>query len=138
MGLDINVSLLLGVFYNDVVEEKEEFQQVTKYHPDTGQPYQYNKKLSDVYHMGGNCFNNKWELTDLLEENELYLFEDYGLSIIGICVGDVGGGRISNGFSDPVTVQYVIDKQLEVSNSFAKLGVKDVIPRLFLWSRVSY
>lgn len=124
MGLDLDVLLLIGVDYDDVIEKISDYVNVTKYNPDDGTPYQVSKEKV-YYKIGSHIFESVGDAEEALLEAGL---EVYGnnvdeLALIGIELDKNKGNRVATGLGGYVSEREIKVAFSAVSESLSRLGV---------------
>lgn len=139
MGLDLDIYLLVGVDYCDVVQEEEKIvETITKYNPDTGEPYEYIKRKK-VWRIADKVFDEEWEAYDYLNENGLSVYEEHGDPVfVGVTVSSHKGERVACGLGELVKLWHINDTVEDVTASLSKLGVTDVEVTVATFSSVSW
>lgn len=138
MGLDLDVLLLVGVDYDEIVEEVVEYTTVTKYNQDTGVPFEVKQKKSS-YKVGKNIYEDKYEAKDTIERIGLCIYGDYDSGeLIGLSLDRNEGSRIATGFGGCVGVDD-IEKAIEtVTELLSSLGVENPIVSVRTYSTASW
>lgn len=107
MGLDVDVLLLVGVDYSDVVDEKTTVEVTTKYNEDTGKPYE-KKKYKTVWTIADEEFPEEWMAYKKIEECGLVVYEEQGEPVlVGLRLAEHSGDRIASGLGPGVSPEYL-------------------------------
>lgn len=137
MSVSVNVYILAGAEYTEVVEEEETFSQVIKYDPDDGSPYGTTQKKT-VWKVGEQVFQYSYEAHDAIENIGLVIYDDGDESVlIGETVDGLCDYEIASGLGECLSVNYIEQKVKSVSDKLVALGVKDVDVNVRLFSQVS-
>lgn len=138
MVLDLDVLLLVGVDYDDVVTSRENVVSVTtKYNPDTGAPYE-SKKFKKVWLIGEKVFDEEWEAYTALEKEGLSVYEEHGDPVlIGVTLDKNEGYRVASGLGGYVTTEDIDVAINDIKEALIRLGVNSSVISIRTFSRVS-
>lgn len=132
MGLDLDVLLVVGADYDEVIVKRTEFTNVTRYNPETGVPYQVSKE-KDFYIVGNQVFTDKYDAESAVEDAGLGIYDE----LIGIELDRNKGERIASGLGNPVTIFEIESGIQDVSKLLSNIGICGLDINMMTYSSVS-
>jgi hypothetical protein len=139
MGLDLDVLLLIGVAYDEVVEESEEVvESIVKYNENTGVPYTCEKKKK-IWKIDDKVFSEEWEAYDAIEDVGLIVYEERGEPVlVGLTLDNHKGERVASGLGDYVDLHDIELANKKLRKGLETLGIKNADINLRTFSVVSF
>lgn len=138
MGLDLDVLLLVGVDYSDVVVEFSDYITTTKYNPDNGTPYELTKEKF-FYKVGDKVFTDIDDADDFIGGAGLSIYEECGEgALVGIELDRNRGERVAIGLGGYVTVSDIESAIKEVSRLLEDIGVENTAINIRTYSTANW
>lgn len=96
MGIDTSAILAVGVNLDELVKYRREPQpSITKYNPDTGEPYEVKQPDRVFYLYDGKEYPSSWDISDDLPKGLEVIQSDHmtgdGVSIVGKILKEIDG-----------------------------------------------
>ena len=131
--MDLDVLLLVGVDYDEVVNEEEVVvDTITRYNCNTGVPYEVQKKKT-IWKIGERIFNEEYEAHMAIEDVDLCVYEYDGQYIlIGECLDNNKGERVATGLGGYVTEAEVNKSINNIEKALGKFDLVGMRKLIFL------